>query len=479
MMKYKILIFLGVLVFMVSPLFVSAKYLEKNLEKINAVGENISNEGVSLLVDNNEVVVFKLDLADENNYVTMIKYDDKGNSVEKENTLNFKVNSLEKVIKSKDGYVVIGNSVVDEDMQYGIVMWFDNTGAFVTQRKFNDATLYITFSDIVMANDGYIVVGYSVNPSAGGELQGVLIKYDFSGNIVSRVDKNLAGTTKFLKILEISNNHYVIGGELAGNIILYEYENNKKELNLISKKLNDGIFKDMIYTSDNCFLVISKSNLQNINYIYKIDKDDNIIWQKSIENEELFYENVFEYNNEYYVFAVNQNKLGDVFNYSIIKYDNSGNLVYDELIDRKDNNYIDKFILNKNNFFAFGKEFNEDSTNNWFAKYTILNEYKITINNKSANSTTSKSYVQGEQINLKELLGNYNEISITDEAGNKINFEDGILVMPGCNIIITITTEITQNPHTGNLVSIIVASGGVIGAIGILCYTKRRNKFIK
>ena len=203
MMKYKILIFLGVLVFMVSPLFVSAKYLEKNLEKINAVGENISNEGVSLLVDNNEVVVFKLDLADENNYVTMIKYDDKGNSVEKENALNFKVNSLEKVIKSKDGYVVIGNSVVDEDMKYGIVMWFDNTGAFVTQRKFNDATLYITFSDIIMANDGYIVVGYSVNPSAGGELQGVLIKYDFSGNIVSRVNKNLAGTTKFLKKLVI------------------------------------------------------------------------------------------------------------------------------------------------------------------------------------------------------------------------------------------------------------------------------------
>lgn len=268
MMKNKILIFLGVLVFMVSPLFVSAKHLEMNFGKTNAVGENISNEGVSLLVDNNEVVVFKLDLADENNYVTMIKYDDKGNATEKENALNFKVNSLEKVIKSKDGYVVIGNSVVDEDMQYGIVMWFDNTGAFVTQRKFNDATLYITFSDIIMANDGYIVVGYSVNPSAGGELQGVLIKYDFSGNIVSRVDKNLAGTTKFLKILEISNNHYVIGGELAGNIILYEYENNKKELNLISKKLNDGIFKDMIYTSDNCFLVISKSNLQNINYIY-------------------------------------------------------------------------------------------------------------------------------------------------------------------------------------------------------------------
>ncbi|MBD8921940.1 hypothetical protein EGR52_00655 [bacterium] len=143
------------------------------------------------------------------------------------------------------------------------------------------------------------------------------------------------------------------------------------------------------------------------------------------------------------------------------------------------NNYIDKFILNKNNFFAFGKEFNEDNTNNWFAKYTILNEYKITINNKSANSTTSKSYVQGEQINLKELLGNYNEISITDEAGNKINFEDGILVMPGCNIIITITTEITQNPHTGNIISIIVAIVGVIGAIGILGYTKNRNKFIK
>ncbi len=49
--------------------------------------------------------------------------------------------------------------------------------------------------------------------------------------------------------------------------------------------------------------------------------------------------------------------------------------------------------------------------------------------------------------------------------------------MPGCNI--TITTEITENPHTGNLVSIIVASSGVIGAIGILCYTKRRNKFVK
>ena len=35
-------------------------------ERLKKYGrENISNEGVSLLVDNNEVVVFKLDLADE------------------------------------------------------------------------------------------------------------------------------------------------------------------------------------------------------------------------------------------------------------------------------------------------------------------------------------------------------------------------------------------------------------------------------
>lgn len=464
---------------MVSPLFVSAKHLEKKLEKTNVISENFSNEGVDFLIDNNDVVVFKLDSDDENSYVTMIKYDDKGNATEKENTLNFKVNTLEKVIKSKDGYVVIGNSVVDENMQYGIVMWFDNTGTFVTQKKFNDATLYITFSDIIMTNDGYIVVGYSVNPHEGGEHQGVLIKYDFNGNIVSRVNKNLAGTTRFLKILEISNNHYVVGGELAGNSILYEYENNQKDLTLISKELNDGIFKDMIYTNDNCFLVISKSSSKNMNYIYKIDKEDNVIWQKNIESEEIFYNNVFEYNNEYYVFASNQNKLGDVFNYSIIKYDHDGNLVYDELIDRNDNQYIDKFFLDKNNFYAFGQEVNDDNRNNWFAKYTILNEYTITINNKTANSTISKSYVQGDKIDLKELLGDYDEISITDEDGNKINFEDGILIMPGCNIIITITTEITENPHTGNLVSIIIASVGVIGAIGILSYTKRKNKFIK
>lgn len=473
---------------MVSPLLTKAAHIKDDFVK--DVGY-VNYTDSDILIDNNEIItaglLYSNSLTNQKKLV-LSKYDKDGQLIwQEQEQKNTNLQNIKRVIKSSNGYVVLANvkhdasdnsDTLGESVEYGLIMWFDQTGKLVNQKKFEDASKSIEFTDIILTNDGYLVVGNSENNN-DGKYQGILIKYDFEGNITKRISKQLDEKIQFFKIIETSINHYIIGGELDDNIILYEYENGQKELTTISNNLNKGAFADLIKTSDNCYLVVSIGGLDINNFIYKIDQNYNIIWQKEISFDETknnYYNKLFEYNNEYYLFNYNAVTEGDSVRF--IKYDHEGNLIYDENSDIAKNKIIHKIQFDNNgHFFALGN--NVENNQSVFAKYSILNEYTITINNKTANSTISKSYVQGDKIDLKELLGDYDEISITDEDGNKINFEDGILVMPGCNIIITITTEITENPHTGNLVSIIIASVGVIGAIGILSYTKRKNKFIK
>ena len=110
---------------------------------------------------------------------------------------------------------------------------------------------------------------------------------------------------------------------------------------------------------------------------------------------------------------------------------------------------------------------------------THINIPTITINNKTNGSTESKIYYEDDEIILKDLLGEYTEISITDVNGNKLEFNDGKFIMPDCDVVITIITEIKQNPKTGNIVPILLGTCGVVGAVVILNYTKKRNKFLK
>ena len=51
--------------------------------------------------------------------------------------------------------------------------------------------------------------------------------------------------------------------------------------------------------------------------------------------------------------------------------------------------------------------------------------------------------------------------------------------MPKSDITIDMTTEATVNPKTGSIVSIVVVTLGALTALGIINFTKKKNKFMK
>lgn len=298
-----------------------------------------------------------------------------------------RVNAFTDIIKTKDGYVAVGesdfhnsNDVKEKTYEYrnsqdnikqtiiatqARVAKYDDEMNLVWERTYDDTKYDSTYYGLLEVNDGYIVVGSVVNEYKQIEARtrdAVIVKYDNDGKIVWKNTYTVLSDTEFYKIIQDDDNYVVVGQSIYENMemgthitgggIIVRYNSDGEEIahnNYGGNK--SGIFNDIIKVNDG-YIVCGK-DATNYGIVVKFKKDFNreetdynlisnkIMWQRTYSNtdERGFSSMTMIGDTIYVVGAINtSNEKSDTGNI-IFKYD-AGMVMYN-----KDGKYLGKYSI--------------------------------------------------------------------------------------------------------------------------------------
>ena len=242
--------------------------------------------------------------------------------------------SYSKIISTSDGYVAIGymrSSNLDliglnNGEEDGIVVKYNFSGEEVWKKNFGGSDSDY-FKDIVEVNDGYVIAGFSCSDDLdlsginNGTCDAIILKYDFSGNVVWK--KNFGGSLNddYNSIVSVSDGYVVLGSSYSSDIDLINMNNGEIDIiivkydllgNVVWKKNFGGSYyeydTDLIAVNDG-YLVIGDTDSSDLDLdplneeenqvgvIIKFDSLGNIVWKKITDNSR--YQDGIAINDEY------------------------------------------------------------------------------------------------------------------------------------------------------------------------------------
>lgn len=141
-------------------------------------------------------------------------------------TYNDLFNSVERT--SDEGYIVVGSTKskkineVSTGVGNGLVVKYDKDGNVVWD-KFYGGNGHEEFYDVIVVNDGYVAVGYTLSTDIegltnNGSNDGLVVKFDKDGNIVWQTLIGGVGDDYIHAIKEMSNGNLIVVGRFASSI---------------------------------------------------------------------------------------------------------------------------------------------------------------------------------------------------------------------------------------------------------------------
>ena len=151
------------------------------------------------------------------------------------------------------------------------------------------------FYDAAKVDDGYIAVGsyvYEEKQLSINTRDGLIVKYDFDGNVLWSKNYQVLGDTEFKKILVLEDGFLVVGQSIyenleignhdngGGIIVKYDFDGNILWKNNFGGN-KSGIFNDVVALDDG-YIAVGKDAL-NYGMIVKFDNDGNRLFVKNYE----------------------------------------------------------------------------------------------------------------------------------------------------------------------------------------------------
>lgn len=179
------------------------------------------------------------------------------------------------------------------DYEKAKIVKMDRVGDIIFENKYHSENESV-FNSVVVVSDGYLAVGSSVD-EATDEVKrkvGLLVKYDFDGNVVWEKTYLSLSQTEFLEVIATADGYLVVGSSLA----LASEDTSKDGGALIIKyDWSGNILWQKFYGSkiDAKFSGVTIAN-NNIYVVGKSDKDIGVLVQYSLNGNQNF-EKTYEY----------------------------------------------------------------------------------------------------------------------------------------------------------------------------------------
>ncbi|MDM8534338.1 hypothetical protein QUF55_06490 [Clostridiaceae bacterium HSG29] len=304
----------------------------------------------------------------------IVKYDTSGNIIWNKNFGGTNGNAFYSVTEVSDGYVVVGNGA--------IIIKYDTSGNIIWNKIFGGSNGGSSFHSVTEVFDGYLAVGYSASTDGDltglnkGRTDGIIVKYDTNGNIIWK--KNFGGSSidYFESVTEVSDGYIAVGHSMSsdrdlawlneggsdGVIVKYDTSGNIMWNKNFGGSLDD-YFESVIEVSDG-YIVTGKSmsingyltGINNKGYhdgiIVKYDTLGNIVWNKNFGGSYVDYFNsVIEVSDGYLAVGYSQSTNGDLTGLNkggidgiIVKYDKSGNVIWNKNFGGSSNDFFESVI---------------------------------------------------------------------------------------------------------------------------------------
>lgn len=159
------------------------------------------------------------------------KYDNSGNIIWSKNYGGTDQDYFSAVINHNDNYIAVGYSASNDNElenlakgSYDAILVKYNSNGDIIYKKSYGGTGADYFYDIILADDGYIVVGGSSSTNGDlstvtkyGGTDAILVKYNFNGDIIYKT--NFGGSsTEYFYGVDLNNNHiYTVGSSTSTN----------------------------------------------------------------------------------------------------------------------------------------------------------------------------------------------------------------------------------------------------------------------
>ena len=339
------------------------------------------------------------------------------------------------VTNCENGYVSAGlssssdiESLTNQNKEeHPLIVKYDNSGNLIWKKlyTYNKGSFY----DVIhTSNDEYIAVGNIENEK--NESQGLIVKYDKNGNEIWKQIYATSSTTLFKAASLTNDNGLVIVGKTKENnfdALIIKCDSNghiEWQKNFGGSKSEE--FSSIAVTKDNEFVAVGYTESDDINgitnngesdsIIIKYDNSGNIVWQKSFgyQGEDEFF-SIISSANEYIVCGV-ATTTTDNMSAIMLNYDSNGNIIWKEEYDKPNSNEIFGFpVINTktNTITLIGFTNTDVSLSTFILQYSLpqkdtdddSSNNNNTVNNINDNVLTNNT-INNNQNNIDKTISN-------------------------------------------------------------------------
>ncbi len=416
---------------------------------------------------------------------------------------NYRGNEI--ICDAGDGYITINNS--NEITKYN----YDGEKEKIIIKEFNDSinSALVDGDYLLIYTEDSVLYKYSLNGElifkkdfedeynySGGVYtysDGYFIDYDYYDrgkhyDIIVKLDKegNVVNTYSFdagdLYAYILNNDNQLVLS--IQNFNGFEFVIMDLNFNILSTKKIDLRVVDIFELKDGYLGYFSDNNFSGL---IKIDKEGNIIWQKTLDNiiedasDRTFLSDVGEVSDGYVL--VGEHNYLPVF----IKIDLNGNLLYvDGYMNDKYSDFpVGKIITLDNDDYIINLTMKVNMYSSGFGSVILkygYKDYKITTNIEGKGSVSvSSTGKEGETISYSATPDDGYElksIKVVSASGKEIETtDDNTFILPNEDVTIEVefVKVLTENPNTGNTILLMIGISLVIvlSTLITLYYRKR------
>ena len=262
-----------------------------------------------------------------------------------------------------DGYVTVGsNNNNDEYYEKAKLTIYNNKKENVMEKLYNKGYNSAFFGVAVDEDNNYIVVGnceVDKNNEKNATREALIVKYDEDGNIIFDKTFSVLDNSKFTNVIVVEDGYLVVGQSIyksnkvgdtkAGGAYLIKYSKDGKILWKSNYgNNNSAIFNDVLVDDDNIY-VVGKDN-SRLGIICKYDEDGKLLAMNDYKyTDNLGFSSIVKVDD--YLYVCGSNRISD---------DNTDAMIVKYNMDIK---YIDEVIYDSEGIGRFNKIIKDEHDN--------------------------------------------------------------------------------------------------------------------